>query len=151
MKFFTRKTFFYALLGIFVIMQFFRIDKTNPPVVAELDFINIMKPSDEISAMLKAACYDCHSHEVKYPWYTNIAPVSWWVKGHIDHGIGELNFSEWGNYPAKKANHKLEESYEKVENKQMPLTSYLIMHSEAKLSEEQRAQLVDFFKSKMTE
>ena len=151
MKFLTRKNILYTLLLIFVIMQFFRIDKTNPPVVQELDFINITQPSSEIAAMLKAACYDCHSHEVKYPWYTNIAPVSWWIKGHIDHGISELNFSEWGNYSPKKANHKMEESYEKVENKSMPLTSYLIAHSEARLSEEQRAQLVEFFKSKMTE
>ena len=144
-----KKIIFGALLVIFVIMQFFGIDKTNPPVDQKLDFITITQPTAEIATMLKDACYDCHSHEVKYPWYTNIAPVSWWVKGHIDEGLSEVNFSEWGNYPAKKANHKLEESYEKVEKKEMPLTPYLIAHSEARLTAEQRATLVTFFKSKM--
>ena len=139
------------LLAIFIIMQFWRIDKTNPPVDKKLDFIEITQPSTEIATMLKDACYDCHSHESKYPWYSNIAPVSWWVKGHIDHGIGEMNFSEWGNYEQKKANHKLEEAMEKVEKKEMPLTPYLIAHSSARLSEEQRAELVSFFKSKMTD
>lgn len=149
MKFFNKKNVLYALLGIFIIMQFFRIDKTNPPVNQELDFITITKPSEEIAQMLKDACYDCHSHEVKYPWYTNVAPVSWWVKDHITHGIEEVNFSEWGNYELNKANHKLEESYEKVEKKEMPLTPYLIAHASARLTEEQRAELVAFFKEKM--
>ena len=149
MNLLTRKNILFALLGIFIIMQFFRIDKTNPPVDEKLDFITITQPSKDITTMLKDACYDCHSHQVKYPWYSNIAPVSWWVKGHIDDGVEELNFSEWGNYAPKKANHKLEESYEKVEKKEMPLTPYLIAHSEARLSEEQRAALVLFFKEKM--
>ena len=151
MKFLNRKTILSILLGIFIIMQFFRIDKTNPPVNQALDFIEINQPPKEIAAMLKDACYDCHSHEVKYPWYTNVAPVSWWVKDHITHGIEELNFSEWGNYKAGKANHKLEESYEKVEKKEMPLTPYLIAHSEARLTAEQRAELVTYFKEKMTQ
>lgn len=149
MKFITRKNILIALLVIFAIMQFFRIDKTNPPVVESLDFINITQPTTEIATMLKAACYDCHSHEARYPWYADIAPVSWWIKGHIDHGIEELNFSEWGKYSKDKADHKLEESYEKVEKKEMPITPYLITHADARLTEEQRAQLVTFFKSKM--
>jgi hypothetical protein len=151
MKKINRKTILGILLGIFIIMQFWQIDKTNPPVDKKLDFIEITKPSEAIATMLKDACYDCHSHEVKYPWYSNIAPVSWWVKGHIDNGLGEVNFSEWGKYESKKANHKLEESYEKVEKKEMPLTPYLIAHSSARLTEEQRAELVTFFKSKMTD
>jgi len=114
-----------------------------------LDFINLTNPSDDISAMLKTACYDCHSHETKYPWYSNIAPVSWWIKGHIDEGKKNLNFSEWGNYPLKKANHKLEESAEEVEEKHMPITPYMFTHPAAKISSEQRTALVDFFKSKM--
>ena len=149
MKFLNRKTILTILLVVFIIMQFFRIDKTNPPVNKELDFVEITQPPKEIAAMIKDACYDCHSHEVEYPWYTNVAPVSWWVKGHIDNGISEVNFSEWGNYPKDKAKHKLEESYEKVEKKEMPLTPYLIAHSEARLTEEQRAQLVDFYKEQM--
>ncbi|HFC00060.1 MAG TPA: cytochrome C [Phaeodactylibacter sp.] len=146
MKKINRKTIFLILLGVFILMQFFRIDKTNPPVDAKLDFININQPPENISKMIKSACYDCHSYETKYPWYSNIAPVSWWLKGHIDEARGELNFSEWGSYSAKKASHKMEEAMEEVEEKEMPLTPYVIAHSEAKLSEEQRAALVGFFK-----
>jgi hypothetical protein len=151
MKKINRKATLSILLGIFILMQFSQIDKTNPPIDQKLDFIEITKPSEEIATMLKGACYDCHSHQVKYPWYTNIAPLSWWVKGHIDNGVIELNFSEWGNYRTSKANHKLEESFEKVERKEMPLTPYLILHPLARLTEEQRTELVNFFKSQMTD
>jgi hypothetical protein len=151
MKKINRKAILGILLGIFIIMQFWQIDKTNPPVDKKLDFIEITKPSEKIATMLKDACYDCHSHEAKYPWYSNIVPVSWWVKGHIDHGIEEVNFSEWGNYKPKKKNYKLEEAFEKVEKKEMPLTPYLIAHASARLTEHQRAELVTFFKSKMTD
>ena len=130
-------------------MQFFRIDKTNPPVNQELDFITITQSNIEIAQMLKDACYDCHSHESKYPWYSDVAPVSWWVKGHINEGIKHLNFSEWGKYKTEEANHKLEEGAEKVEKKEMPITPYLITHSEARITEEQRAALATFFKEKM--
>ena len=146
MKKMNRKTILLILLGVFIIMQFFRIDKTNPPVDAKLDFINITKPSEDISKILKTACYDCHSNESTYPWYSNVAPVSWWVKGHINEGREELNFSEWGNYSPKKASHKMEEAMEMVEEKEMPLMAYWLVHWDAKLTEEQSATLVDFFK-----
>ena len=137
------------LLVALIIMQFFPIDKTNPTADASLDLITMENPPQEIAMMLKGACYDCHSNNTKYPWYTSVAPISWWVKGHIDHGRDEINFSEWGNYKADKANHYLEESAEVVEEKRMPLTPYLILHPEAKISEEQRATLAQWFKSKM--
>ena len=137
-----------GLLAIFVVLQFFRIDKTNPPVDSKNDFLTISQAPNDIAQMMKAACYDCHSHETKYPWYTNISPVSWWIKGHVDHGKEHLNFSEWGSYSADKAHHKLEECYEEVEGKKMPLTPYIFLHSEAWLTDEQRSQLVEFFKEK---
>lgn len=135
------------LLAVFIIVQFFPIDKTNPESDPTKDFITLENPPQDIAVMLKNACYDCHSNHTKYPWYTNVAPFSWWIKGHIDHGREELNFSEWGNYSAKKASHKLEECYEKIENKSMPLTSYWVAHPEAKLSAEDRTKMVDWFKS----
>jgi len=142
----------YTLIGLLValvIMQFFPIDKTNPPVDSTKDYITIAQPPANIANMLKAACYDCHSHEVKYPWYTSVAPVSWWVKGHIDHGTKHLNFSIWGDYSAKKAAHKIEECVEFVEETKMPLLSYIIAHPEARMSEEERAQLVAWFRGQM--
>lgn len=95
--------------------------------------------------MLNNACYDCHSNTTVYPWYSQIAPVSWWLKRHIDEVRAELNFSEWGDYSAKKADHKLEECGEKVEKGAMPLNSYTWTHRDAKLSADQRKVLTEFF------
>ncbi len=134
-----------GLLGILIILQFFQISKTNPPVIAEQDFLKIHKTSDEVAKVIRAACYDCHSHETKYPWYTNIVPLSWWINNHIKHGREELNFSVWATYSAKKADHKLEESTEKVSEKKMPLKSYTLTHSDAKLSDTQIKLLADYF------
>lgn len=135
-----------GLAVVLVLIQFIRIDKTNPPLDEPNDFINLNKPPQQVTTLLKDACYDCHSHETKYPWYTNVAPVSWWIKGHINHGREHLNFSIWGTYEAKKRAHKMEECYEEVEEKHMPLKSYTWVHPEARLTEEQRATLVQWFK-----
>lgn len=139
-----------ALLIIFVVMQFFRIDKTNPPLDPANDFISVTKPSAEIAAILKTSCYDCHSNEVNYPWYTNIAPFSWWIKHHVNEGNDELNFSEWGTFKPRRMDHKLKEGIELLEEDEMPLASYTWMHGDAKLSADQKQKLVEFFKSLRT-
>lgn len=134
-------------IALLVIIQFIRIDKTNPAVVIENDFIVQTNPPEHIQTILKTSCYDCHSNESTYPWYTNVAPISWWVKQHINEAREELNFSEWGTFNAKRQKHKLEEVYEEVEEGEMPLPSYLIVHSEAKLTTEQKNELVAWFKA----
>jgi len=134
-----------ALLAVLVVIQFFGIDKENPPVDSSQDFMAVAAPPADVAEMLKTACYDCHSHETAYPWYSNIAPVSWWLKDHIDHGREELNFSKWGTYKAEKAAHKAEESAEEVEEQHMPIKPYLITHADARLSDEQRERLATWF------
>lgn len=136
-----------GFMSLLVIIQFFRIDKTNPKVVIENDFIFQTNPPEQIQTILKTSCYDCHSNESKYPWYTDIAPVSWWVKHHINEAREELNFSDWTSYPLKKQKHKLEEVYEEVDEGEMPLLSYLIVHKEAKLTTEQKNELITWFKA----
>lgn len=135
-----------ALLALIAI-QFIRPDRSIPEYDTSQDFISMTNPNEQIKGILKAACYDCHSYETKYPWYDRIAPVSYWLNGHVRHGRGKLNFSEWGTYSAKKADHKLEESVEEVKGKNMPLSSYTWTHKEAKLSDEQRAELARFFQA----
>jgi hypothetical protein len=136
-----------ALLMLLLVLQFFQINKTNPEIKPGEDFLVINKTEASTAKLLKDACYDCHSHETKYPWYTNVVPLSWWIKKHIVKGREELNFSTWATYTAKKADHKLEESIEMLEEKKMPLESYVIAHSEAKLSADQIKQLSDYFRS----
>jgi cytochrome c553 len=132
---------------LLLVLQFFQINKTNPEIKPGEDFLVINKTEASTAKLLKDACYDCHSHETKYPWYTNVVPLSWWIKKHIVKGREELNFSTWATYTAKKADHKLEESIEMLEEKKMPLKSYVIAHSEAKLSADQIKQLSDYFRS----
>ena len=146
-KIFSLKRVLLALLVIFLIMQLFRIDKTNPPVVQESDFINNMNPPDEVASLLKAACYDCHSNTTQYPWYSNIAPVSWWLKDHINEGRKEMNLSEWQSFAPKRKQKKLDECLEMVKEGEMPLKSYTWIHKEAKLTKEQRALLTAWFQS----
>jgi len=139
-----------ALLSLLIIFQFFRINKTNPAVDKFQDFIIITKAPPEIAAMLRVSCYDCHSNEVTYPWYTNIAPFSWWIKQHVNEGSRHLNFSVWGTYKSRKADKKLKECVENIEEGEMPMTSYTLMHSNARLSSEQKATLEAWFNSLRT-
>lgn len=135
-----------GLIIFLILSQLIRIDKTNPPLVQNLDYIEITKPSPEISMLLKNACYDCHSNETVYPWYTNVAPISWWIKNHIKGARSKLNFSTWGSYKENKKGHLVDECHDFVEKKWMPIKSYTLMHGNAKLSETQRKALLDWFK-----
>jgi len=130
-----------------VIIQFFRIDKENPAYEPSNDFITVENAPEDIQIILEQACYDCHSHTTTYPWYSNIAPVSWWLKDHVDHGREHLNFSVWASYDAERREHKLEELAEEVEKGEMPLDSYTWTHAESRLTDEQRKKLIDWANS----
>ncbi len=143
---FKRKHIIPILAVIFVLIQFIRIDKTNPPIDPKLDFVATVNPPQVLKTKIIDACYDCHSNDSKYPWYTNIAPVSWWIKGHINGGRKHLNFSTWNQYSKDKQKHKLEESVEMLENKWMPLGSYTWLHPEAKMTDTEREDMISFFK-----
>ena len=131
---------------VFIIIQFFPIDKTNPITNEGMDFLKIKNTPEPIAKLIRNSCYDCHSNETKYPFYSNVQPVAWLLKNHIDEGRKELNFSTFATYEPKRQAHKLEEAAEYVEQKNMPLESYTLGHSDAKLSDEQRKQLVDYFR-----
>ena len=133
-----------GLAIILVLIQFIRIDKSVPDYNKSDDIIVARQPSKEVATSLKAACYDCHSFETKYPWYSNVAPVSFFLKNHINEGREELNFSLWASYSKKRRVHKLEEIHKMITKGYMPLDNYLIMHSEAKLSDESKEKLLDW-------
>ncbi|MFN8326434.1 MAG: heme-binding domain-containing protein [Flavobacteriaceae bacterium] len=135
-----------ALLVVLVVIQFFQIDKTNPPVDLNKDFLKINNTPADVASVIRASCYDCHSNETKYPWYSSVQPAAWFLKGHIDEGREELNFSTYGDYQTKRKDHKLEEIIELIEKDEMPLASYTIIHKEASLSEENKTKLIEYFK-----
>ena len=145
-----KKRILYAVLILLIVIQFFRIDKENPSVDPKMDFIAITNPPLKVANIIKASCYDCHSFETTYPWYSNVAPVSWWVKHHIDDARKHLNFSTWADYNDKKQDHKLDDCVEEVGEGEMPLDSYTWIHGEAVLSKADREELVEWFESKRT-
>ncbi|MCC6177587.1 MAG: heme-binding domain-containing protein [Chloroflexi bacterium] len=108
-------------------------DHSNPPVVAEPAWA-----SPQTRELAVKACYDCHSNQVTYPWYTNIAPVSWLVQHDVEEGRRELNFSEW-NRPQRESRNMARE----VERGEMPVPIYLLIHPEARLSTDENAALVE--------
>lgn len=136
-----------AFLAVLVLIQFFPINKTNPPADPKLDFITQMAPPEEVAELFKSACYDCHSNHTEYPWYANIQPVGWWLRGHIKGARKELNFSEWGTYSEKRKARKFEEIVEEVEEHEMPLKSYTWAHPDARLTDAQRKRIVYWIKN----
>ncbi len=142
-----KKKIIFGLLALLVVSQFFRIDKSNPESDPKHSIFVVEQVPHEVESIIKTACFDCHSNQVSYPWYTNVAPVSWWVKDHINEAREELNFSEWGTYTIKRKLHKLEEIEEEVGEGEMPLPSYLIVHGDAKLNKQQQEKLINWTKT----
>ena len=132
-----------ALIALIVI-QFFPKQYNESETVPASDFIATYNPPKEVEGILRASCYDCHSNNTNYPWYNQIQPVNWYLADHVDEGKRELNFSEFGGYSAKRAAHKLEEVIKEVKNDKMPLESYTLIHSQAKLSEQDKKVIMDW-------
>lgn len=125
------------LLVVFVIAQFFGPEKNDGDIASVEAFMADTNPPEDVKLILKTACLDCHSNHTRYPWYSHITPVNYWMADHIKHGKGDFNISKWNDYSDKKKDHKLEELAEEVEEGHMPLPSYTWTHSDAKLSPEQ--------------
>ena len=137
------------LLLVFIVIQLIPNDRWDIEVEADRTLAGLTQPPAEVANLLEVACYDCHAYGTEYPWYSNVAPVSFWIDHHVEEGREHLNFSEWASYSAKQQRHKLEECAEEVGEGEMPLESYTWMHGEAKLSQDQRNMLVEWFKTQM--
>mgnify|MGYP000167997693 CR=1 FL=1 len=134
------------LLVILVGMQFYRPDKNQTQGDHTAEFITETNPPEDVKTILQQTCYDCHSNNTEYPWYNNIAPISYWLSDHVKDGKKHLNFSTWNSYELKKKDHKLEELIEMVEEGEMPLKEYTWTHERARLTEEQRTAIIDWAK-----
>lgn len=129
----------FIFLIIFICMQAIQISKDLPQTDKSLE---IAAPQN-IMSVFKTSCYDCHSNEVKWPWYSNIAPISWVVSNHVEEGRKALNFSTWQTYNDDIKKEKLKRIYQTV-YAAMPLHSYLWLHEEANLTNEQRKEIRDW-------
>lgn len=135
------KNILWFLLLAFGIAQFFGPEKNEGDLASVDAFVEDTNPPDDVKTILKNACLDCHSDTTRYPWYSQITPVNYWLANHIKVGKKHFNVSKWNDYDDRRKDHKLDELIEMVERKEMPLESYTWVHSEAKLSEDQIAAI----------
>ena len=130
------KTAVLILVVVVILAQFIRIDRSNPPVGSEIS------AGPSIQPVLRRVCYNCHSNETVWPWYSRVAPVSWLVGSDVSEGRQHLNFTEWGTYDSGTQSHKLRGIAEEVRSGDMPPWYYSLIHREARLSPSERSQIL---------
>jgi hypothetical protein len=130
-----------AIVAAFVLLQFTNPARTNPPVPPGGDISATNPPPPQIAALLHTACYDCHSDETVWPWYSHIAPVSWLIASDVNTGRRHVNFSEWPHDHPSWAARRLEDVSEEVDYQEMPPAQYKLMHPAARLTGAQRKEL----------
>ncbi len=131
--------------GLVVAVQFVRPARNVAPTpTSKDDFVVAFSPPPPVREVLRQACYDCHSNHTRYPWYTHVQPLGWWLASHVNDGKEELNLSEFGSYPRKLQLRKLNQISETVNNREMPLPSYTWAHPEARLTDAQVAAVTEW-------
>ena len=128
----------FVLIAILFLAQAIRIEKSNPPVSSDISADPAIKP------LLRRACYNCHSNETVWPWYSNVAPASWLVGSDVKEARRRMNFSEWGAYSSEMQAHKLRGIAEEMESGEMPPWYYAMAHSDSHLNHAERTRIVNW-------
>jgi hypothetical protein len=131
-----------GLVVAFAVLQLGNPSRTNPPVVN--DWTTTSTPTPHVAAMLRAACYDCHSNETKWPWYSHIAPVSWLIANDVKEGRENLNLSDWPKNDPERTARRIENMSEKIGYAEMPPGKYTAIHKDARLTDGERKELSDW-------
>ncbi|WP_418502474.1 heme-binding domain-containing protein [Flagellimonas sp.] len=139
-----------VLLG-FVGIQFVPTDSNLSDVVPDTDFMSVNQVAKDIEHDLRVSCYDCHSNNTQYPWYNKVQPIAWFLEEHIKEGKEELNFNEWGDYSDRRKRSKLKSIASQIEDDKMPLSSYTLIHKDAKLSVEEKERILTLVNDLMEE
>ncbi|WP_196892423.1 heme-binding domain-containing protein [Aureivirga marina] len=129
------------IVAVLVIIQFFRPDKNTSN---EVSINKITDVPPHIEQILKTSCYDCHSNNTVYPWYSNIAPVSWIIANHVNDGKKHVNFDEWKTYNDNQRKHNIHDLEEVIMENSMPMSSYTILHKNAVLSDKDKKDLLEW-------
>ena len=144
----TTKKILLVVLALLVIIQFIRPAKNDSgELITNQDISKKYSMPDQVHKILVQKCYDCHSNKSRYPWYFNVQPVGWWMDHHIEEGKEHLNFSEFTAYTEKKANHKMNEVSESINEGWMPIDSYLWTHHDATITQEDRDVINQWIKT----
>ena len=138
-----------VIIIAFVVIQFFRPERTTTEVYEESHITKIMNVPDDVHRILKRSCFDCHSDHTAWPWYTNVAPASWLVAKDVRNGRTKMNFSQWGKIPDAKREARLEAICEEITEGEMPLKEYLYLHGDAKLTPQDKDVLCNWVKAEL--
>jgi len=133
------KYLLWIVVVIFIAIQFVPIDRENPIGDANSDLLMQTQASQEVQSIMRNACYDCHSNETVWPWYSNIAPVSFVIANHIEEGRDHLNFSDWASYDKEDQSYILKNMKKEIDKNAMPLKGYVKMHANAEMTNERKA------------
>lgn len=128
-------------MAVFALLQCFNPAHENPAVKS--DFVAATGPPAAVAGAIRAACYDCHSDETRWPWYAQVAPISWLIAHDVTAGREHLNLSDWATEPARAAKN-LDRINEVVDYREMPPAKYTLLHPQARLSEAQRKAILDW-------
>lgn len=134
-----------GVVGVLAAMQLVRFPHENPPLAGP------MQPPADVEPLLRRACYDCHSHETRWPWYSQIAPVSWLLQRDVVDGRKHLDFSTWASLAPERRAKKQRSCGKQVEEGEMPLWFYLPLHPEAKLTPEEKAKIIAWSRGPVAE
>ncbi|WP_237274850.1 heme-binding domain-containing protein [Tenacibaculum ovolyticum] len=135
-----------VLVVCFVGIQFMPTELNQSNIVPKTDFLLVNNTPKNISTLLQTSCYDCHSNNTSYPWYNKIQPIAWFLENHIADGKEELNFNNWDTYSTRRKNSKLKSIINQIKNNEMPLSSYTLIHKNAKLSTSEKTLVIDYIK-----
>ena len=133
-----------GLLVVLIVIQFFQPPRNMSTQDLPTGLERTVTVPGNVQSILKTACYDCHSNKTNYPWYSRIQPIAWFQAKHIKEGKIELNFSEFGKYSDRRQISKLTGVANSIKNETMPLSSYTLLHNEARLSKEEKTLLIDW-------
>ncbi len=139
-----RKLALLLLIVVLIVLQFFQPEKNQGSITQESDLIVVASVPDSLAEILITSCYDCHSNHTEYPWYSRISPVSWYLYKHLRDGKEELNLSEFGNLSKAEKIGTLSDLYDALEAGTMPLQSYMLIHRDARMSQEKIDALLDW-------
>jgi len=133
-----------VLLVVFVGIQFIPSSRNQSDSVPETDFMLVNDVAENIQNKLQVSCYDCHSNNTQYPWYNKVQPVAWFLEDHIKEGKAELNFNEWDSLSTRRKTSKLRSIIKQIENGEMPLDSYTFIHRDARFSEAEAEEIINW-------
>ena len=133
------------VVAIVLVIQVIPVERNVSTVPPGQSFEKTEKVPANVAAILKVSCYDCHSNNSRYPWYSELQPGAWFMAQHIKKGKEELNFDEFNNYSKRRKKAKIKSIISQIEKDEMPLKSYRMMHGNARLSADEKKELLDFF------